>query len=196
MKSVAWLVSVVTILGVSVNNIVTFWRLASFFVKSLFIAALIATVILAIMDIRAWWQGRAKHYRNEKSVNNYMLRLLKRAGSATIFANNLSWIRNAPAIRAFLGAQAANGRDICIVVPRHNDLTKELAAEGVRIKTYSSLNYEPSARFTLLNPDEPGSSLLAVGKGTFPHFYIEEFSDQFIPAYWLSFEICSKSLRG
>ena len=64
-----------------------------------------------------------------------------------------------------------------IYVPRHTELTRELAAEGVRIVTYESLAYQPEARFTLLNPNEPGSSLLAIGRGTRPEFYIEEYSE-------------------
>ena len=111
------------------------------------------------------------------SVNAYMLTLLKRGGSFAIFANSLSWIRGSPAIQAFLEQQARGGKEIRIFVPRHNDITRALAAEGVRVTTYSALRYEPEARFTLLNPNEPGSSLLAIGKGTFPHFYIEEFAD-------------------
>jgi hypothetical protein len=178
MKSLVWLVSAATILGVSISNIVTFWSSSSFWLKFFFIAALAATVILAVIDIRGWWKGRVKCHRNEKSVNEYMLKLLNRGGSVKIFANNLSWVRDAHEVRAFLESAAGNGRDIRIFVPKLNDLTTELAANGVMIHTYSNLNYEPSARFTLLNPDEPGSSLLAIGKGTFPHFYIEEFSDQ------------------
>jgi hypothetical protein len=107
MKSLAWLVSAATILGVSINNTVTFWSTASFWVKFFFVAALIAAVILAVIDIWSWWQGRAKHHKNERSMNQYMLKLLKRGGSAKIFANNLSWIRNAPEVRTFLQSAAA-----------------------------------------------------------------------------------------
>jgi hypothetical protein len=178
MKSATWLISVATILGVSISNLVKFWADASFWVRFFFIIALCAAVVLAVLDAHTWWKGRATRYKTEEAVNKYMLKLLKRAGSVSIFANNLSWIRRAPEIREYLKAQAGAGRRICIFVPKHNDLTQEMAAEGVTIKTYPGLAYEPSARFTLLNPDEPGSSLLAIGKGTFPNFYIEEFSDQ------------------
>ena len=84
-------------------------------------------------------------------------------------------------VRAFLGSEAEHGRNICLYVPRHNDLTTELATKGVAVRTYEALGYQPSARFTLLNPDEPGSSLLAIGKGAFPNFYIDEYTDQSHP---------------
>jgi len=177
MKSLAWLASVLTILGVNISNIVTFWSMASFWVRFFFVASLIATLFWLVSDCVSWWRGRARHHREEKSVNRYMLKLLQRGGSAKIFANNLSWIRDAPEVLNFLKSAPSMGRDIRTFVPKLNDLTSELAANGVIIKTYSWLGYEPSARFTLLNPDEPGSSLLAIGKGAFPDFYIEEFSD-------------------
>lgn len=177
-KSVAWLTSFLTIMGVSISNLVLFWGSASFWIKLVFIAALVAAVVLAVIDIQTWLSDKAKHHKNERSVNKYMLDLLKRGGSASIFANNLSWIRKAPEVRELLKSQARHGSNVRIFVPRHNDLTRSLATDGVEVKTYSSLNYEPSARFTLLNPDEPGSSLLAIGKGAFPEFYTEEFTDK------------------
>ena len=64
-----------------------------------------------------------------------------------------------------------------LYVPRHNEITRELVQAGVRVITYDHLRYSPEARFTLLNPDEPGSSILAVGKGSVPKFIIEEFTD-------------------
>jgi hypothetical protein len=107
-----------------------------------------------------------------------MLHLLRRGGSLAIFANHLSWISGCEAIREYLVEQAESGKEIRIFVPRENNVTNELAAAGAQIVTYESLDYEPEARFTLLNPQEPGSSLLAIGRGVFPKFYVEEFSDQ------------------
>src|SRR5207244_3722111 len=130
-----------------------FWEKASFWMRFFFMAVLFAALALAVIDIQAWWKGRAKRHKDEQSVNKYMLKFLKRGGSLAIFANNLSWIRNAPKIHEFLRSEAGHGRDICICVPRHNDLTRELATVGVKIKTYTGLDYEPGARFTLLNPD-------------------------------------------
>ncbi len=177
MKAGTWLTAVATILGVSINNILRFWGESGFWVRFFFVVALLAGIILAVIDIQTWWKNRAKRHKSEKSVNDYLFRLLKRGGSATIFANHLSWVRNAPKVREFLRTEAGQGRDIRVFVPLHNDLTRELSNEGVRVKTYQSLEYEPESRFTLLNPGEPGSSVLAIGKGAFPNFYIEELSD-------------------
>src|SRR5439155_3802972 len=80
-------------------------------------------------------------------------------------------------IKAWLQTQAQNGKSIRITVPTHNELTEQLSESGVKILTYPNLQYEPESRFTLLNPTEPGSSLLAIGKGVFPYFYIDEFTD-------------------
>jgi hypothetical protein len=177
-KSVTWLGLFATIIGVNISNLVKFWNEASFWVRFFSVAALVAIVLLAARDIAQWWNSGLKHHKNVESVNRYMLELLKRGGSATIFAKNLSWVQGAPELRAFLESEAQQGRDICIFVPQLNALTAELATSGVKIKTYSTLDYDPGARFTLLNPGEAGSSLLAIGKGTFPNFYTEEFTDQ------------------
>jgi len=104
-----------------------------------------------------------------------MMTLLKRGGAAYIFACNLSWVTTE--IRQFLIEQVRNHQVIRFYVPQHNDLTRELMQRGVQVTTYEGLGYHPEARFTLINPDEPGSSLLAVGKGTKPRFFIEEFTD-------------------
>jgi hypothetical protein len=130
-----------------------------------------------VYDVWSWWKNQPKKYKCEKDVNRYMFNLIRRGGSAWIFANNLSWVKNAPDVRNLLKNQAKACRDIRVYVPRQNDITRDLAAAGVKITTYDSLAYEPEARFTLLNPKEPGSSLLAIGKGVFPNFYIEEFPD-------------------
>jgi len=177
MKALTWLASFLTIIGVNVSNLINFWADATFWTRFFFVAALLASLALAVAEIGNWWKTKAKRHKNAKSVNKYMLKLLKRGGSAAIFANNLTWVSGAPAIRELLTSEAAAGRDICLFVPRLNALTAELAANGMKVNTYEGLGYDPSARFTLLNPDEPGSSLLAIGTGIFPNFYIEEFSD-------------------
>lgn len=169
--------SICTILGVSIKNVLEFWKLSSFGGKLVLLLAAAASIVIAVLDLQNWWRNRAKRHKSELSINNYLLRLLQRGGSVSVFANHLSWIRSSPSIRNLLVQQARAGRDVRIYVPHNFDLTRELSAEGVRIITYESLEYEPEARFTLLNPNEPGSSLLAIGQGTLPDFFIEEFSD-------------------
>jgi len=177
MNAFFWVAAIFTVLGINISNIVRFWSSASFGERSVLILGLASGAVLLWVDLRVWRRNRAKHYKTPEKVNEYMLRLLKRGGSFAIFANNLSWIRTSPPVRAFLEEQARAGKDVRILVPRHNETTRELRHAGVHILTYSSLSYEPEARFTLLNPKEPGSSLLAIGRGTFPDFYIEEYSD-------------------
>lgn len=177
MKAITWLAAFLTIVGVNVGNVIHFWEDSTFWVRFFFIASLGACLVLGIIEFRAWWTTKPKRHRNAESVNKYMLKLLKRGGSAAIFANNLTWVTGAPKVRDLLTSEASNGRDICLYVPHLTPVTQDLADNGVKVKTYENLHYEPTARFTLLNPDEPGSSLLAIGKGTFPNFYIEEFSD-------------------
>lgn len=177
MRTFTWLCSILTIFGVTIGNIVNFWNQASFWVKFFLVVGLIATLVLAVVDITAWWKRRSKRYKSEAKINAYILKLLRRGGSGHIFANNLSWIRNSPEIRNFLRTAAAEGRNYCIYVPRHNDLTKQLEGEGVQIRTYEDLEYQPSARFTILNPSEHGSALMAIGRGSVPNFYIEEYTD-------------------
>ena len=62
MRSFAWLASLVTILGVSLHNLVHFWADSSFLIRFLLIVGLLAVPILAALDVRAWWGSRAKHH--------------------------------------------------------------------------------------------------------------------------------------
>ncbi len=177
MRFFFWIASICTIFGVSVRNALEFWQLSSFGGKLALLLAAAASLVIAVLDLQSWWRNRAKRYKSEQSINEYLLRLLERGGSVSVFANHLSWVRSSPSIRNLLIQQARAGRDVRIYVPHNTDLTRELSAKGVRVISYESLEYEPEARFTLLNPNEPGSSLLAIGKGTLPDFFIEEFSD-------------------
>ena len=177
MRAIIWLASIFTILGVSTTNLFQTWESSSITWRIFLLLTVIAALGLFISDLQTWWKNRPKGYKKAQAVNKYMLRLLKRGGSMSIFANHLSWIRGSPAIRDLLVQYARNSKDVRIYVPRHNELTRALSQEGVRILTYESIDCQPEARFTLLNPDEPGSSLLAIGKGTFPKFYVEEFPD-------------------
>jgi len=177
MRVLVWIVSIFTILGISVSNVVSFWRLSPSWGRLVLVIGVSAAIVIAVHDLWSWRKERPKHHKNETSINKYLLKLLQRGGSVSIFANHLSWIRSSRQIQNLLIQQAQAGRNIRIYVPTHNDVTRQLARHGVNIITYESLRHEPEARFTLLNPDEPGSSLLAIGKGALPNFYIEEFPD-------------------
>jgi hypothetical protein len=177
MRAFFWVASIFTVLGVSIGNMFTFWSSGSPWEKFGFTAGLLAGLVILVIDTRIWWKSRAKRYKTPEAVNKYLLNLLQRGGSLAIFANNLSWIQASPKIKSWLESQAKEGKDIRIIVPKHNELTLQLAAAGVDILAYPNLEYEPESRFTLLNPNEPGSSLLAIGKGVFPNFYIDEFTD-------------------
>jgi hypothetical protein len=177
MRALFWLSAVFAILGVSLRDLIDSWASYPAWTKLLLLFSILFSAFFLWCDAREWWKGRPKRYKTSKAINEYMLKLFQRGGSAWIFANHLSWINDSLPIRNFLAKQAKACKDIRIYVPRHNDITRRLADAGVRIITYESLGYEPEARFTLLNPGEPGSSLLAIGKGAIPNFYIEEFPD-------------------
>ena len=173
-RAITWLASFATILGVSIANAVGFWSGSSDWRKLFLIVVVAGTLIWGWIDFREWLQKRPKRYKSQARINVYMCNLLSRGGTAYIFAHNLTWVDDS--VREFIAGHAAN-RLIRLYVPSRNQITNILEQYGAQIVTYSSLNYAPEARFTLLNPHEPGSSLLAVGKGAVPYFFIEEFTD-------------------
>jgi hypothetical protein len=177
MRALFWLSAVFAILGVSLRELVDLWSTYPVWTKLLLLLAVLFAIFFLCYDVWQWLNAKPKRYKTSKAINEYMFELFQRGGSTWIFANHLAWINESPAIRSVLAKQAKARKDIRIYVPKHNDITRNLAAVGVRIITYESLGYEPEARFTLLNPGEPGSSLLAIGKGAIPNFYIEEFAD-------------------
>ena len=176
MRALFWLSAIFTIVGLDLRDLIDHWASYPIWVKLLLILSVLSALTFLVYDIWCLWRNQPKKYGCEKDVNRYMYNLIRRGGSAWIFANNLSWVKNAPEVRNLLKNRAKACKDIRIFVPRQNDITRDLARPGVRITTYESLAYEPEARFTLLNPKEPGF-LLAIGKGAFPNFYIEEFPD-------------------
>jgi hypothetical protein len=175
MRSFTWVVSMAGVFGISLLNVVEFWHQSPQWRQLLLAVAILAACGLAYVDVVSWLRNRKKMYKTEEEINNYMRGLLKRGGSANIFACNLSWVT--PDVEGFLMDRAKSNKVLKLYVPRHNDVTRQLASKGIRIVTYTDLDYTPEVRFTLLNPEEPGSSILAIGKGTVPKFVIEEFTD-------------------
>lgn len=176
MRTFSWIVSITGLMGISIFNALDTWNQASAGRKWILASAIAATAVILVVDVTSWWKNRQRKYETEEEINEYMQALLRRGGSANIFACNLTWVTQG--VREFMVNQARGNRVLKLYVPRHNAITRDLAANGVRVITYESLGYEPEARFTLVNPEEPGSSLLAVGKGTVPNFIIEEFTDR------------------
>jgi hypothetical protein len=177
MRGFYWLSAYLGLLGVSITSLVEFWGKAGFWMKDLLLIGAIAAGVLAILDFLEWRRNLPRCYETPEAVNEYMLKLFRRGGSMSVYANSFAWLNSSGELRHFLVSEAKQGRQVCLIAPHHSEITRNLSAAGVKVLTYESVQHEPEARFTLLNPDEPGSSLLAIGKGSFPRFYIEEFSD-------------------
>jgi hypothetical protein len=173
-RTIAWLASFATILGISIANAVEFWQKSSPWRQMLLVLAIGGAIIWAIADLLLWFRRRPQRYKTEAQINSYMRKLLARGGTAYIFANNLTWVDEG--VSNFIETHAAR-KIIRIYVPKENQITARLRNYGAQVVIYSRLGYIPEARFTLLNPDEPGSSILAVGKGAVPNFFIDEFTD-------------------
>lgn len=175
--TIAWLASLFTIVGISISNAVEFWQTSSEVRKFLLIIVLVGALVMALVDVVFWFRSKPKRYKSEAAINQYMISLFQRGGSASIFANNLSWVTTE--VLSCVGKLARDRKKVIkVYVPKQNSVTEQLQKVGVQVKTYPGLNYVPEARFTLVNPTEPGSSILAIGKGTLPNFYIDEYYDQ------------------
>src|SRR5712691_5412136 len=124
MKSFSWLASYLTILGVSINSLVHFWGSANFWMKNFLLLGCIAAGLLAIIDFNNWRKNKPKRFKSPEDVNHYMLKLFKRGGSISVYANSFAWLAHSEFLRQFLVREARHGRQICLFCPRHNELTR------------------------------------------------------------------------
>lgn len=74
-----------------------------------------------------------------------MRKLIKTQGKVCIVSRDLSWVDSS--IEVILKKK---GNSLLIFAEKESDLTKRLITNGVNVKYYGDLEYEPKTRFTVL----------------------------------------------
>lgn len=119
-------------------------------------------------------------FDTNKKINDYMLNLISSGSSLDIVSGTLSWISEDDRIRQKMIERAKNA-EINIYLPKKNAIATLLENNGVTLHISPSLANKQFARFTLVDKNNPGSSMLAVGCGILPDFTISEFDPKSNP---------------
>ena len=98
----------------------------------------------------------------------------------------MSWVAD-DEIKGLLISKAKSD-EVTICVPHETGLTKDLAAEGARIHTYSQTDHVPQSRFTVVNFGR-GDARVAVGHRHGDLHVIEEFSANDHPAFYMALDL-------
>lgn len=119
-------------------------------------------------------------YAKDKEINRYMLDLVTRGSTLDIVSNQLHWIKDDYNIKLKLISRSRAGQEINIYIPKSNAISKELKKNGIKIHICHGLKH-PHPRFTIVDKDHLGTSMLAIASGSLPKFRISEFNESFFP---------------
>ncbi|VBB05616.1 Hypothetical protein LUCI_0826 [Lucifera butyrica] len=127
----------------------------------------------AIVIYRQYVAMNPKVYQSIEEVNQYMFNWISKGGKVAICTRDMSWSDGAN-IRPLLFLKAKRN-ELCIVLPKHTDLSIELKNAGAEIYTYEELEHTPTCRFTIVDKDKDYARV-AVGRKINNQHIIEEFS--------------------
>lgn len=116
-------------------------------------------------------------YSTTEEINSYMKKLISSGSTLDIVSSRLHWVSEDESVKQRI-IERARSAEINIYLPRMNAIAQELQKNGISIHVVPSLGRAPHARFTLVDMNRPGSTLLAVGSGRIPKFTISEFYEK------------------
>jgi len=189
------LVAIVLLVGL-VNVVVYKWRPPEFF-NYVFAIVILEPIALFFLWTRNTLGLRTSiketTYATEKEINIYMKKLIASGSTLDIVSERLRWVSEDKSVKQKL-VERAKSAYINIYLPKENDIARELRENGLHIHIVSSLR-APHARFTLVDMNRPGSTVLAVGSGRIPKFTISEFFEDKHPQVVALARDYVKSLR-
>lgn len=118
-------------------------------------------------------------YSTEEKINEYMKKLISSGSTLDMVSGRLHWVSEDESVKQKI-IERSESADINIYLPSMNEVAQELQENGISIHIVPSLR-APHARFTLVDMNRPGSTVLAVGAGRVPRFKISEFYEDTHP---------------
>jgi hypothetical protein len=129
-------------------------------VKAALLGLIVLALILTIIDAISYWKTRPRRFRlNSHRIKNYMVKWLSSGGRSAVFSRDLSWADKE--VDDLLQKKAQKG-ELIIFAGRRTDMLAGLVNLGAEVYDYSSLNFEPRARFTIVDYGKEGARL-AIG---------------------------------
>lgn len=126
-------------------------------------------------------------------VNDYMHNVINTGSKCTISSNNLSWVTDE--ILDLMKRKAKSG-DLELVMPKENDISKELGEAGAKLSYYSANDpdFGFKSRFTLIN-DGRSDSWVVIGYSSEDHHTIRKVISSDDPVYHLTHDLIDAARR-
>jgi hypothetical protein len=138
----------------------------------------IGMLLLYVKNVSGLRTGiKTTTYKKEADVNKHMKEIISSGSTLDIVSGKLSWVSGDETVKKTI-LDRAKTFEINIYLPETNDVAQELGRNGVNICIVPSLGNKRYARFTLVDKNQPGSAMLAVGCGIIPDFTISEINEQ------------------
>lgn len=127
---------------------------------SLFAVILLLLASLAV-EIWYWRSTRPRRFpSNSAQIVEYMRVWLSKGGRSAVFSRDLSWGSDRRVKLALL--EKSRKGELLLFVGRDTELIRELRAAGADVYDYSSLDFSPEGRFTIIDHGKAGARI-AIG---------------------------------
>ena len=140
------ILSIIGVVGTVASN------LSLIFIKDIplwlrIIIGIVGIGLLAILAVFLFQERQVNKIvcKSDVEIKAAMRKLIKTQGKVCIVSRDLSWVDSS--IEVILKKK---GNSLLIFAEKESDLTKRLITNGVNVKYYGDLEYEPKTRFTVL----------------------------------------------
>ncbi len=141
-----------------------------------FVAFCILIGLLLVLIWVFFLIGRPKSFNNNKKdkIYKYLEGLYQKTGHCYIFSRgSMTWYNYGTIKESLL--KKCKEEQLTIIVPRENEYTKELKLAGGNIFTYTELNIENFASWSIVNP-EGADCIVAIGNDIRNKHYVKEYN--------------------
>lgn len=168
LSAVASIVLTVLLAGSLRELLMTPWKVI------LVVVVVAVAISLALWEVITAVRLRPIAYKGKKRnerIQKYMANLTRFDGQCVVSSNDLSWVSGEA--YEMLMKKAAE-RSLVLVMPRENEMSRELVAAGAEARYYGDETFRLRSRFTVVNSNR-ADAWVAVGYGRKGAHMIREF---------------------
>ncbi|MGN7067896.1 hypothetical protein D8M15_00640 [Micrococcus sp. HSID17228] len=168
LSAVASIVLTVLLAGSLRELLMTPWKVI------LVVVVVAVAISLALWEVITAVRSRPIAYKGKKRnerIQKYMANLTRFDGQCVVSSNDLSWVSGEA--YEMLMKKAAE-RSLVLVMPRENEMSRELVAAGAEARYYGDETFRLRSRFTVVNSNR-ADAWVAVGYGRKGAHMIREF---------------------
>lgn len=151
---------------------------------TLLVSATFFFIVLVVLEFLAHPSRRVYAKSDTHGIRRYMHNWIRHGGRVAIWSRDLTWADDKETRR--LLKEKAEQKELILCLPKHNELTEELAKAGAEVCAYGA-NYResPASRFTITFFGKSGARV-AIGRPDGDTHVVEEFSADAGPVFSLA----------